>query len=63
MTTDYIDIIKKLRDIAQDRELPKQAKRNPVKKDQRYLGQRCKKQKSAMTTQEKGASYWKGGLP
>jgi hypothetical protein len=26
MTTDYIDIIKELHDIAQDRELPKQAK-------------------------------------
>ena len=26
MTTDYIDIIKELRDIAQDRELPKQAR-------------------------------------
>lgn len=60
MTTDYIDIIKELRDIAQDRELPKQARE--ILSENIKDGQGCKKQKSAMTTQEKGASYWKGSL-
>jgi hypothetical protein len=45
MTTDYIDIIKEFHDIAQGRELPKQAREILSKNHQRYLGQRCKKQK------------------
>jgi len=63
MTTDYIDIIKELHDIAQGRELPKQAREILSKNIKDILDKDAKSKKSAMTTQEKGASYWKGGLP
>jgi NTE family protein len=46
MTTDYIDIIKELHDIAQDRELPKQAKEILSKNIKDILDKDAKRKKA-----------------
>jgi predicted metal-dependent hydrolase len=46
ITTDYIDIIKELRDIAQDRELPKQAREILSKKIKDILDKDAKSKKA-----------------
>jgi hypothetical protein len=46
MTTDYIDIIKELRDIAHDRELPKQARQILSKKIKDNLDKDAKSKKA-----------------
>jgi hypothetical protein len=47
MTTDYIDIVKELHDIAQDRELPKQAREILSKKHQKDILDKDAKSKKA----------------